>query len=130
MCAAPVRSASPVDEVHRQRYGYASEKESAEIVSLRLSVTGVLAKPRRSPLGRAPSPDPAPAMIGRRAVDFGVLGGRIEAPIYARERLLAGHRITGPALVNEYASTTVLGAADRLTVDALGNLDIEVDAKS
>ena len=118
------------DEVHQQRYGYASAKESAEIVSLRLSVTGVLAKPRPVALARAANPDPSAALIGRRAVDFGALGGRIEAPIYARDRLLAGHALSGPALINEYASTTVLAAGDRLTVDAIGNLDIEVNVRS
>jgi N-methylhydantoinase A len=34
--------------------------------------------------------------------------------------------ISGPALVEEYASTTVLHPGDVLTVDAFGNLVIDV----
>ena len=59
-----------------------------------------------------------------------MLGGRIETPIYAREKLSAGDAIAGPALIQEYASTTVLAPGDALTVDRLGNLDIKVDVQS
>ncbi|MCZ7659633.1 MAG: hydantoinase/oxoprolinase family protein [Xanthobacteraceae bacterium] len=114
------------DEVHVQRYGYASPDESAEVVSLRLSVTGRIAKPRTAPIAEAASPEAASALIGVRAVEFGVLGGRIDTPIYDRTRLAAGHRIAGPALIQEYASTTVLVPGDRARIDGFGNLDIEV----
>ena len=117
------------DVVHQVRYGYASADESAEIVSLRLSVTGVIGKPSQAPLaaGTGTIDD---ALISVRPVEFGVLGGRIDTPIYAREKLSAGHTIKGPALIQEYASTTVLAPGDTLTVDRLGNLDINVDVQS
>jgi N-methylhydantoinase A len=47
-------------------------------------------------------------------------------PTYAREALLAGNRIDGPALVEEHASTTVVLPGDRLTVDDYGNLVIDI----
>ena len=114
------------DAVHQVRYGYASTDESAEIVSLRLSVTGIIGKPRQAPLAPATGAADA-ALLGVRAVEFGVLGGRLDTPLYARDRLAAGHRIAGPALVQEYASTTVLAPGDTLGVDRFGNLDIKVD---
>ena len=117
------------DAVHQVRYGYASADENAEIVSLRLSVTGVIGKPSQAPLA-AGSGQADDALIGVRPVEFGVLGGRIDTPIYAREKLSAGHTIAGPALIQEYASTTVLAPGDTLTVDRLGNLDINVDVQS
>ncbi len=40
--------------------------------------------------------------------------------------LRAGNRIAGPALVEEYASTTVVHPGDRLEVDAFGDLVIEI----
>jgi N-methylhydantoinase A len=46
------------DAVHNQRYGYASKDESAEIVSLRLSVIGVIAKPGHSPIAASTSASP------------------------------------------------------------------------
>lgn len=115
------------DRVHARRYGYASEAESAEIVSLRLSAVGEIAKPHQASISVADGPDPAAALIDRRPVEFGVLGGRIDTAIYDRTRLRAGHRIAGPALVQEYATTTVLAPGDRLIVDRFANLDIAVD---
>ena len=116
------------DAVHVQRYGYASADELAEIVSLRLSVAGVIAKPRQAEdAGQAADGDDG--LIGMRPVDFGVLGGQVEAPVYDRARLRAHRVIDGPALIQEYASTTVLPPGDRLTVDLLGNLDIVIEAR-
>ena len=118
------------DAVHSKRYGYASSDESAEIVNLRLSVVGVIAKPSHAPLAAATGASADDALIGVRAVEFGVMGGRLETPLYDRARLLRGHRVVGPALIQEYASTTVLAPGDTLAVDRLGNLDINVDVQS
>jgi N-methylhydantoinase A len=59
-------------------------------------------------------------------VYFADAGGFTATPTFARERLKAGNIISGPALVEEYASTTVLHPGDVLTVDAFGNLVIDV----
>jgi len=115
------------DAVHAQRYGYASDDESAEIVSLRLSVIGVIAKPGQASIAPSAGHSPDAALIGVRAVEFGVLGGRLETPTYDRARLQRGHRVSGPALIQEYASTTVLPPGDALVVDAMGNLDITIE---
>jgi N-methylhydantoinase A len=116
------------DAVHQVRYGYASADENAEIVSLRLSVAGMIGKPQQAPIAYG-SASAEPALIGKRPVEFGVLGGRIDTPLYAREKLAAGNTVTGPALIQEYASTTVLAPGDKLTVDRFGNLDITVDVQ-
>jgi N-methylhydantoinase A len=114
------------DAVHEVRYGYSSRDENAEIVSLRLSVTGIISKPDHAPQSAKGASSDA-ALIRKSNVEFGVLGGRLNTPIYDRDRLPAGSRINGPALVQEYASTTVVAPGDQLTVDRFGNLDIEVD---
>lgn len=114
------------DVVHEQRYGYHSADERAEIVSLRLSVTGLIAKPEQQRVAVAAGPDPDAALIGTRRVEWGVLGGPRDTPIYDRARLAAGHRVPGPALIQEYASTTILPPGDALVVASLGHLDIQV----
>jgi N-methylhydantoinase A len=114
------------DEVHSVRYGYHSAAESAEIVSLRVSVVGRMPKPVSARLARAATADAGQAQSETRAVHFGVLGGRLDTPVFDRAKLLAGHAVQGPALVEEHASTTVLTPADRLEVDDYGNLHIEV----
>jgi N-methylhydantoinase A len=41
---------------------------------------------------------------------------------------LAGNAIEGPALIEEHASTTVIGPRDRLEVNGYGHLVIEVQS--
>jgi len=50
--------------------------------------------------------------------------GPLPTPVYARSDLRDGHAITGPALVEEDASVTVLDPGKRLGVDRYGNLHI------
>ncbi|HVO15549.1 MAG TPA: hydantoinase/oxoprolinase family protein [Alphaproteobacteria bacterium] len=113
------------DEEHRVRYGFASETELAEIVSLRCSVNGVMAKPPLRYIAAGGSVPPDAALRAKRPVFF-TDRGFVETPAYDRARLEAGNRIAGPALVEEYASTTVVLPGDTLEVDPYGNLVITV----
>jgi N-methylhydantoinase A len=85
-----------------------------------------MAKPAlaRNKEGRATPPDAA--RRGARPVYFSEAGGFKETPTFARDALLAGNRIAGPALIEEHASTTVVHPGDEATVDPLGNLAIAV----
>jgi N-methylhydantoinase A len=112
------------DEMHEQRYGTSAPDERAEIVSLRSTVTGVMRKPPQDNIKRGKSAPDKSAFTGRRSVFFG--GKFRPTPTYARAALAVGNRITGPALIEEHASTTVLGPGDRLEVDSHGNLLIAV----
>ena len=64
-----------------------------------------------------------PAMpVLRRPVWFDE--GWVDTPVYARDGLRCGHAISGPALIEENASVTVLDPAKSLVVDRHGNLII------
>jgi N-methylhydantoinase A len=117
---------SALDAVHKIRYGYASPEEPAEIVSLRSSVIGVMAKPDQPDIVSGDTDPPAAALREARPVYFGSRGDFVDTPVYDRAGLLAGNRIEGPALVEEYASTTVVHPGDALSVDAHGNLIIDI----
>ena len=115
------------DDMHAQRYGTSAPQERAEIVSLRSTVTGLMRKPAQRKIGRGRKAPPKAASTGKRPVYF---GGRFHAtPTYDRAALLAGNRIKGPALIEEYASTTVLMPGDALEVDGFGNLVIAVGGR-
>ncbi len=114
------------DEMHELRYGTSAPQERAEIVSLRSTVAGVMRKPPLATIARGRKAPPPGARTGRRAVFFNGLGRFREAPTYARAALLAGNRITGPALIEEHASTTVLMPGDACEIDAYGNLLIAI----
>jgi N-methylhydantoinase A len=112
------------DAMHEQRYGTSAPAELAEIVSLRSTVTGLMRKPPQRKITRGRKAPPAAAAGGKRKVFF---GGRFRpTPVFWRPSLLAGNRITGPALIEEYASTTLLLPGDVLEVDAFGNLAIRL----
>jgi N-methylhydantoinase A len=112
------------DATHRAHYGYCTESEPAEIVSLRVAVTGLTPKPvleRIGSGGRVPAPD---ALIELRPVYFSSLIA--DTPVYRRSALLAQNCVVGPALIEEHASTTVLLPGDSLSVDEFGNLRIDI----
>ena len=114
------------DEEHLQRYGTNAPEEPAEIVSLRVAVTGTMKKPPLERVARGARTPPASAKRASRKAYFSELGRPLPTPCYARDALRARNRIDGPALVEEHASTTVLLPGDRLRVDDFGNLDIEI----
>ena len=112
------------DAMHAVRYGTSAPDEQAEIVSLRCTVTGTLRKPQAQRIRRASGVRLRPTVTGRRVVCFA--GAFRSTPIYDRSTLAAGNRISGPALIEEHASTTLLLPGDRLEVDGYGNLVIDV----
>ena len=114
------------DAVHATRYGYSAPGEKAEIVSLRSAVTGVMRKPLPERIVQGEARPPAEAARGTRPVYFAEAGGYVETPTYDRGKLLAGNRMTGPALIEEHASTTVVHPGDAVEVDAFGNLVIDI----
>ena len=110
---------------HDRVYGFAAPAEPVELVSLRLTSIGRIAKPPVRALDAADGR----ALKARREVYFAEAGGYVDCAIYDRYALLVGTRITGPAVIEEFDSTTVLHPAFALTVDETGNLIIEREGK-
>jgi N-methylhydantoinase A len=112
------------DDDHLQRYGTSAPAERAEVVSLRVTVSGEMKKPPLEKIKKGKAAPPAAAFTGKRTAIFD--GKLRNTPTYRRAALLAGNQIAGPALIEEHASTTVLMPGDKMTVDAWGNLVIAV----
>ena len=106
---------------HERVYGFAAPAESVEVVSLRLTSVGKIVKPPARPLEAGGSV----AAKETRQVYFGESSGYVECPIYDRYALPAGATFPGPAVVEEFDSTTVVHPGFTLRVDDLGNLVIE-----
>lgn len=110
------------DRLHNQTYGHASETEPTEIINLRVTAFGIVEPVQFSELP-AGGPEPRPeAQVDTTRICFDPAAGFIECPIYDRDRLQAGNRIGGPALVTEKGATTVLIPGFTCTVDRYGNL--------
>ncbi len=106
---------------HDRTYGFAAAAEPVELVSLRLTSIGRIAKPPVQRLERGETPEPKE----RRAVYFAETNGYADCPIYDRYGLPAGAAFAGPAVVEEFDSTTVVHPGFAVRVDETGNLIIE-----
>jgi N-methylhydantoinase A len=115
---ASVRNA--FHEAHERRFGYHKADGALEIVNARLAAT-VPAALRTLP---APPQCAGPALLGTRPILFEA--DAIDCPVYRRESLSPGERIEGPAVIQEYASTTLLFPQDRAEVTRTGELLIQV----
>ena len=106
---------------HERAYGFAAPEEPVELVTLRLTAVGRIAKPRLRELP-ARSGDANAARRAVRRVWFAESGGFVDCPMYDRYRLPAGGVLEGPAIVEEMDSTTVIHPGFRGEVDRYGNL--------
>ncbi|HEV3092270.1 MAG TPA: hydantoinase/oxoprolinase family protein [Candidatus Cybelea sp.] len=97
--AAEVESAFA--QAHRTRYGYDVSGEPVEIVNARVAGAGRL--PARS-AARAAEGEPAPCDGAGRTLWTGERF--VEAPVVDRTTVREDERIDGPAIVEEYDSTT------------------------
>ena len=109
------------DHEHHERFGHSAPDEPAEIVSLRVSAVGALPRPELAKIATGDAEPEESARTGERDIVFpghGVLG----TPVFRRSGLLAGNRLTGPAVIEEGTSTTLLRPGDLAEVDGYGNL--------
>ncbi len=112
----PLRAA--FDARHEETFGYADPANDVEIVNVRLVSIGEVDKPA---LDLAPRGAGDP-VIERRPAWFGEWR---ETPVLDRERLPAGSRIEGPAIVEEAGGTTVAPPDWTVEVDPTGALRCE-----
>jgi N-methylhydantoinase A len=106
---------------HDRVYGFSAESEPIECVSLRLTTVGRIAKPPPRELAAGGTTEPKQ----RREVYFAEASGYVDCPIYDRYALGARTELAGPAVVEEFDSTTVVHPGYGLSVDDHGNLIIE-----
>ena len=117
---AASRLRASFERQHRQLYGYATG-ESVEGVNLR--VVASLPSPAVA-LPAVASDNGAVAPAGQQRAHFPATG-EARLPRYDRQRLPAGHVITGPALVEDDSSTVLVYPGQGCRADHFGNLLIE-----
>jgi N-methylhydantoinase A len=117
------------DEAHDLRYSHSAPEEAADIVSLRVSAIGRLAKPAFPTILAGAATPPADADRGARPVIFEGQGA-MTARVFDRALLRAGNVIQGPAIIEEVASTTVVEPGDSVTVNRYGHLVMKLGVTS
>ena len=98
-------------------YNYAGEQK-IELVNFCVSGFGLIERPDIPKLAARGASTPARKSV--RPVYFD--GAFRDTPVYDRAVLSAGFRVEGPAVVEEFGSTTVVFPAQQLEVDAHGIL--------
>jgi len=119
----PIRAA--FDELHEQRYAHHSPEEPVEVVNLRLAAIGkrpVLDFPKLAPTGTA-------RQVRTQHVTLYDVTQPVACPVYERSTLGAGAEITGPAVIQEQATTTLLWPGDVCRVAETGEMIIQVAGK-
>lgn len=113
------------DALHERAYAHASPGAPTEIVSLRISAVRETSKPCLAEIPVA-SGSVERALQGRRRVYFSESESEVECPIYRRDKLGAGDRLHGPAIVEEWSSTIPVLPGQELEVDRYGTLLLHV----
>lgn len=111
------------EDVYRARYGHLNEGTGLAFVVLRVGGLVPTQRPKLDAVGATSTSEKAEP-YSRRSVYFAGAGQRLKTPIYRRSDLPEGFSINGPAIIEEYSSTTVVSPQDALTVGRLGELRI------
>jgi N-methylhydantoinase A len=110
---------------HERLFLYSEPDSPLESINVRVTATGSIPK---TPLASWPEggADASQAIKERRPVYFGEW---VDTPIYDGDKLRAGNRFEGPAVIEEVTTTIVVFPNDVAQVDRLGNVVIDVNAK-
>jgi N-methylhydantoinase A len=106
---------------HKQVYGHAFRDQSCEIITLRVVATVEVDTLRLPKLAKGGRRNPPEAVLYSRRTVFDD-GASLATPRYARDRLLADDRLSGPALVVQHNSTTLVPPGYTATVLDYGDM--------
>jgi N-methylhydantoinase A len=106
---------------HEELYTYASRGQEVVFVNARVAAVGEVAR-----LDEGARETAASSACSPRSKRQAFFGGWREVPVYALDDLRPGHTLTGPAIIEAETTTVLVDSGDRVTVNALGWLDIEL----
>ena len=104
---------------HEELYTYASRGQEVVFVNARVAAVGEVSQ-RDQDKKLASSSEECRPRTKRQAW----FGGWRDVPVYALDSLQPGHSLTGPAIIEAETTTVLVDTGDRVTVNALGWLDI------
>ena len=114
---------SAFNEIHQRQFGYYDVGQSLELVNIRLAA---IASREHQDLAQPPVTSGTAALVGSRPVFVETADRPVACPVYEREFLQPGAHVDGPAIIQEYASTTLMFPGDAGEVAATGELIIHL----
>jgi len=114
------------DDIHLREYSRQFEEADVEIPNVRVRGIGLM-PPLVMPEAASGSASPAGALRHEGEAWFRVDGSleQVATRYYERAALKAGNRLEGPAIVNQYDSTTVIPPGTAASIDRFGHIVIE-----
>jgi len=109
---------------HKKVYGYENRNREVEIVNIRIRAIGEREKPVIEKAKEITDKIPEDALLDVRNVIFD--GKVFKTNIFDRERLKAGNRIEGPAIIVEYSSTTVIPPFAEMYINEYKHMIIKI----
>ncbi len=114
------------EATYAKRFGRVLGQDfSPEIVGLRVIAQGNAPRPSLAALATLPRPTAQAPRHEIRRLHVRSLGW-VDAPVFRRQDLPAGFAITGPAIVEEYSSTLLIGAGDIAVVGNLAEITVSI----
>jgi N-methylhydantoinase A len=111
-------------ESYRRRYGHADEFTPIDVIGIRVTGLAATAKPDLTRLHRAASAPPQPPRS--RSVYAAEAGRRLTTQVVNRFTLSVGAVVEGPAVIEEFGATCVIGPDDKAEIGPLGELRVSV----
>ena len=110
------------EAAYHSLYGKVDDDNPVELASIRVHVSQ---PPPVLEIARPAAEADAPPKASRD-IHVAAGSGMEPVPVYERTELRIGQQIVGPAVIEERESTTVIGPGDRLHVDPLGCLVVDL----
>jgi len=116
---APERIGERFHDTYEALYRNSDRSARIDLVNLRVRITG-----KTPPIALAPVPQATgdPAAGGAREIWY--RGTRHLARVYERSQLAAGHRVDGPAIIEQFDTTTVVAPGFVAVTDEHGVLNL------
>ena len=108
--------------LHETNYGHSDPSAEIEVINYRCVARGRLYRGATPTARSMRQPTPSPRSV--RDVWFNA-AGPMRTPIYDRNDLDPGHRVEGPAVIEQMDTTTLVMPGTTATIDAALNLTLE-----
>jgi N-methylhydantoinase A len=114
---------------HEEQFTYARSNLPVEFLHWRITAIGhgpIRSQPRMREAGVSDGQEATRALVGEREAYFEEVAGLRSTPVYALDRLVAGARLQGPAIVEATTTTVVVNPGDLLVAHGEGTLLVKI----
>lgn len=121
-------TAEAFHEAHGRTYSQRFDDKPVQLINVRVTGVGAVPHVRIAEIEKGGDDASAAIKTTTQALFWASETAKpewVETPVFERSQLLAGNKIDGPAIVEQFDSTTIIGMNQHAYVDAVGHIIIE-----